>query len=133
MTLEPISATEAEPLLLRAVTGKAGSDSGVGVRSVMRGAALFGVRQGGAVVLAVALRRVDGDGGATCWVTACGAVEGMGYIDALLPGVEQIAAEMGCVQLAFITARRGLVQKMTRAGYKQTAVIMRRGLPDGCR
>lgn len=131
--LVKLTCDEAAPLLGKALSGKAGSDSGVGLADVMRGAELFGVVEGDKVLMAFALRKVAGDGGATCWVTALGAAENRAFIDAYLPQVEKIAADAGCGQMAMITARRGLVKKMAGYGFKQTSVIMRKGLADGCR
>jgi hypothetical protein len=69
------------------------------------------------------------DGGAEFVISgAVSALPSLDLVSALLPGLEQMARDMGCVSIRFHTQRQGLVKKVASMGWEQSEIVMRRGL-----
>lgn len=79
----------------------------------------------GRIVMAYAMRAAGG----ACWVTAAGGdAPGVDLTKSVLPVMQRQARAMGCDQLAVTTKRGGLVRKLQRQGFEQTAVTLRKKL-----
>ena len=85
----------------------------------LTGAACFAVEdESGKSVFAV---RKEGQ---TLWVCAAAGAGKQAVFDSLERGIFELAGEVGAASIGFQTARRGLVAKAKKAGYRVTGYIM---------
>lgn len=70
---------------------------------------------------AFVLRRV----GPVLWVDGAGRIEGDGQLELGLTLAKEIAAQCGCTEVAFETARTGLVKKGVQHGFEVAGYIMK--------
>ncbi len=59
-------------------------------------------------------------------VAAAGSYEGLDLTAAILPALERLARDEGCVTVRVHTMRPGLVRKLGRMGYATSEIVMRR-------
>lgn len=98
-----------------------------GLEERFHGAQLFDVIDGEVVALRFALR-VDhhANGSEGRIVAAAGELRGVDLTHAVLPTIESMF--QGCRAIACMTARRGLVLKMAKHGYRTEAYLLRKRL-----
>lgn len=61
-------------------------------------------------------------------LASAGRLSGVDLVRLVLPVLEQLAAEEGCLSVAFYTSRTGLIKKTAGLGYRIHQTIMRKGI-----
>lgn len=112
---------------------RAKTDTSLGAVSLsdaLQGAQGFTVTdEGGAMVMAFALRIVQHRAARVAWVMAAmGNAPGTDLTRSVLPLIERIAREQGAGQVAVTTKRAGLVKKMQALGYLESGVTLRKNI-----
>lgn len=88
-----------------------------------------GVFADGELIGAAIHRFEDGDQGTEMVVVmAAGHLPGVDLVETILPALEGLARDVGCVSVRFHTLRKGLMQKAARLGYVPGELVMRKGL-----
>lgn len=113
-------------MLARAARRGDHTGGALSVEDACAGATIWAVENAaGGVVMAYAMRVAGG----ACWITAAGGdAPGVDLVRSVLPVMERQARAMGCGQMAVTTKRGGLVRKLQRQGFEQTAVTLRKKL-----
>lgn len=125
MRVELDRSPEVAALLSRVWDGYDTSTGGFTLEDAMRSPFVYAVRdEAGELQLAWAMEFTRDRKGVEAYVTACA---GVGMVD-FLPVCERIARENGANRLAFRTMRPGMVNKMTRQGFKPRCVELEKAL-----
>lgn len=97
---------------------------------MVKGSACFAVTlDTGESVGGYAVRVVDCDAGAVAWIMgAAGRLPGVDLVRETLPAIEWQLQSNGIDALSLTTERRGLIRKLTRAGYQVVSVNLRKEL-----
>lgn len=124
LVIRECGADEARPWLMLADQ----YSTGCGVVSRQEneaGCQFWQVLKGGEVVGAFSTRLTP----STLWVVQAGGhLGGISLADSIMPWVEREAKAAGRLSVAFATRRRGLIKKLGRRGFVQSAVIVRKVL-----
>lgn len=131
ISLSPISAEEAAPLLAAAVSGR--RDTGGGLLSVaelLRGSECFEViAETGRRVGAYAVQVSSHDNGREAVIVAAvGNLPGADLTATIVPVLAEQARAAGCRALTIYTRRRGLLAKLRAQGFGLGGYIMRKKL-----
>lgn len=73
----------------------------------------------------VAVLRVKGD---VLWIDGAASIGGAGITEAGMELAEAIARRAGCREVAFETARPGLVRKTKKGGYSVAGYVMKKAI-----
>lgn len=126
LTIRPAGFADVHGLLARAAQRGDHTGGALSIEDVCAGSVTWAVENAaGNVVMAYAMRAAGG----ACWITAAGGdAPGVDLVRSVLPVMERQARAMGCSQMAVTTRRGGLVRKLTKHGFEQTAVTLRKTL-----
>ena len=126
LTIRPAGFADVRGLLARAAQRGDHTGGTLSIEDACAGAVTWAVEDGaGRVVMAYAMRQAGG----VCWIIAAGGdAPGVDLVRSVLPVMERQAKALGCGQLAVTTQRGGLVRKLKKNGFEQTAVTLRKAL-----
>lgn len=125
LIVRPARFADVRGMLARAAQRGDHTGGMLSIEDACNGAVTWAVEDGGKVVMAYAMRAA----GASCWITAAGGDDpGVDLVRSVLPVMERQAKALGCVDLAVTTKRGGLVRKLKKYGFEQSAVTLRKAL-----
>lgn len=124
LTIRPAGFADVRGLLERAQQRGDHTGGALSIDDACAGAVTWAVENAaGVVVMAYAMRAAGG----ACWITAAGGdAPGVDLVRSVLPVMERQARAMGCAQMAVTTRRAGLVRKLKKNGFEQSAVTLRK-------
>lgn len=91
--------------------------------SIARAGCAFELKAGGGDAVLVLKKR-----GSQLWVMGAAAVASKGLTPVCFEAIEAIARKSACCQVAFQTARPGLVRLAKKSGYRIAGFIMEKGV-----
>lgn len=126
LTIRPAGFDDVRALLARAAQRGDHTGGALSIEEACAGSITWAVEnQAGQVVMAYATRPDRG----VCWITAAGGdAPGVDLVRSVLPVMERQARAMDCSQIAVTTRRPGLVRKLKKNGFEQSAVTLRKAL-----
>lgn len=126
LTIRPAGFAQVRGLLELAQQRGDHTGGALSIEEACHGATTWAVEDGeGRIVMAYAMRAAGG----ACWITAAGGgANGVDLVRSVLPVMERQAKALGCQQMAITTKRRGLMRKLKKQGFAESAVTMRKEL-----
>lgn len=130
LTIAPASLDEIAPFLLAALRYDTTGGT-IGLRDFEKPSVLKfkALDAGGAIIGGYALTVATYAGAKVVWVEgAAGQASGVDFIRSFLPTIEQQARAVGACQLAIVSRRQALIDKMQRLEFARCGTVMRKAL-----